>query len=181
VPRRELGVRTVFNLLGPLTNPARPRFQLLGVSSPDLLDLMAEAVLKLGVESALVVHSRDGMDEISVSSPTTVREVREGQVRAYEVTPEDFGMAPAEPNAVRGGDPQVNAAILLGVLEGRHGPARDAAVINAAAALYAAGRADSFRAGAQTAQDVLEAGAALTTLERLRKFSQTARASEAAR
>src|SRR5579884_1014308 len=101
LPRRELGVRTVFNLLGPLTNPARPRYQLLGVSSADLLDLIAESLLKLGVEAALVVHSQDGTDEISIGAPTQVREVRDGCVRAYEITPEDFGVNRSPEDAVR--------------------------------------------------------------------------------
>lgn len=181
VPRRELGVRTVFNLLGPLTNPARPRFQLLGVSSGNLLDLMAESLLKLGVEAAVVVHSHDGTDEISVSSATMVREVRGGDVRTYEVSPEDFGVERAGPDAVRGGDPTTNAAILRAVLDGERGPARDAAVINAAAALYAAGRAPSLQGGARMAREILDSRAAQETLERLRAVSQRARAGEAAR
>ena len=102
VPRRELGVRTVFNLLGPLTNPAAPRYQLLGVSIPALLDLMAGALLKLGVERALVVHSRDGMDEISVSGPTAVREVRGGEIHSYEIGPAEFGLQPADFHRRRG-------------------------------------------------------------------------------
>jgi anthranilate phosphoribosyltransferase len=176
VPRRELGVRTVFNLLGPLTNPARPDFQLLGVSSDDLLDLMADSLLKLGVRCALVVHSQDGTDEISVSCPTTVREVRNGEVHSCEVAPEDFGVNRSEPDSVRGGDAETNAAILMGVLAGRSGPARDAAVINAAAALYASGHASDVREGAKRAQESLDSGAAAETLEKLRAVSQDARA-----
>jgi anthranilate phosphoribosyltransferase len=180
VPRRELGVRTVFNLLGPLTNPARPDFQLLGVSSADLLDLMAESLLKLGSTCALVVHSEDGTDEISVGCPTMVREVRNGEVRSYEIAPEDFGIQPSEPDSVRGGDAETNAAILNGVLGGRPGPTRDAAVINAAAALYAAGKATDLREGAERADAVLQSGAAAATLEKLRTVSQGARAETAA-
>lgn len=176
IPRRELGVRTVFNLLGPLTNPARPRYQLLGVSNSGLLDLMAEALLKLGVEAALVVHSRDGLDEISVSAPTEVREVRGGTIRAYDIGPEDFGFQAAPEGAIRGGDPETNAAMLLDVLQGVPGPARDAAVINAGAALFAAGRAHDFREGARLASDTIDSGAARETLERLRRVSQGARA-----
>ena len=174
--RRELGVRTVFNLLGPLTNPARPRYQLMGVSSADLLDLMANALLKLGVESALVVHSADGTDEISLAGPTMVREVRDGTVRSYQVGPEDFELAPADPEAVRGGDPETNAAILLSIVEGQRGPTRDAAVMNAGAALYAAGRAPGFQEGAAQAAAALDSGAALQTLQRLRAVSQGVRA-----
>lgn len=180
LPRRDLGVRTVFNLLGPLTNPARPRYQLLGVSNPGLLDLMAEAVLKLGVESALIVHSADGSDEISVSGRTMVREVRDGAIQAYDVAPEDFGVAPAPSDSVRGGDAERNAAMLMGLLGGETGPARDAAVINAAAALYAAGRAQSFADGAALATHALDSGRAEATLESLRSASQGARAAESA-
>lgn len=176
VPRRELGVRTVFNLLGPLTNPARPVYQLLGVSTPDLLDLMAGSLPQLGVERAMVVHSRDGTDEISVAAPTQVREVRDGEIRAYEVTPEEFGVRRAAPDAVRGGDAETNAAILLGVLDGQRGPARDAAVINAAAALYVSGNAAGLREGAERAAEALDSGAAGRALESLRTLSQEARA-----
>lgn len=175
VPRRELGVRTVFNLLGPLTNPARPVYQLLGVSTPDLLDLMAGALPKLGVECALVVHSRDGTDEISVAGPTMVREVRVGDVRAYDVSPEDFGAPRSSPESIRGGDAETNAAILMGVLEGKAGPTRDASVVNAAAALYASGRVRDFLEGARLAAEALDSGAAGRTLERLRATSQAAR------
>lgn len=175
IPRRELGVRTVFNLLGPLTNPARPHYQLLGVSSSSLLDLMAEALVKLGVEAALVVHSRDGMDEISVSAPTEVREIRDGGIRAYEITPEDFGVERAAEGAIRGGDPETNAAMLLEVLEGRRGPVRDAAVINAGAALVVSGRARDLLDGARLAGEVIDSQAARETLERLRRVSQGAR------
>ncbi|MDQ2741317.1 MAG: anthranilate phosphoribosyltransferase [Chloroflexota bacterium] len=177
LPRRELGVRTVFNLLGPLTNPARPSFQLLGVSSHDLLDLMAHSLTKLGVEHALVVHSEDGTDEISIGSRTAVREVRAGEVTAYEIAPEDFGVARSRPDSMKGGDPETNACILNAILEGQEGPARDAVVINAAAALYAANRVDNFQDGAELAVQALNSGAARTTLERLRTVSQGARAS----
>ncbi|HZU12467.1 MAG TPA: anthranilate phosphoribosyltransferase [Chloroflexota bacterium] len=176
VPRRELGVRTVFNLLGPLTNPAHPTYQLLGVSSGNLLYLMAEALLKLGVRRALVVHSADGMDEISVSGPTMVREVGNGAIRSYEITPEEFGVERAPRDAVKGGDAETNAAILRAVLDGESGPARDAAVINAAAALYVAGRAPSLPAGADLAQEAIDSGRAAATLESFRAASQRARA-----
>jgi anthranilate phosphoribosyltransferase len=137
---------------------------------------MAQALLKLGVERALVVHSGDGTDEISLASATAVREVRAGEVEAYEVTPEDFGVERWEPVAVRGGDPETNAAILRGVLLGKRGAARDAAVVNAAAALYACGRAESFAAGAEAAGRAIDSGAAAAVLERLRAASQGARA-----
>ncbi|MDQ2742865.1 MAG: anthranilate phosphoribosyltransferase [Chloroflexota bacterium] len=175
VPRRELGVRTVFNLLGPLTNPARPRYQLLGVSNAALLDLMAQALLGLGVESALVVHSRDGTDEISISSATMVREVRSGSVRAYDVTPEEFGVTRAPVDAIRGGDAAENAGILRRILAGDRNPARDAAVINAAAALYACGAAPTLRDGARLAAEAIDSRRAAHTLDTLRLVSQGAR------
>jgi anthranilate phosphoribosyltransferase len=176
VPRRELGVRTVFNLLGPLTNPARPNYQLLGVSSEGLLDLMAQSLLKLGVERALVVHSQDGTDEISIAAGTSVREVRDGAIHSYEVEPEDFGVIRSAAGGVQGGDPDTNGAILKDVMNGKLGPAHDAAVVNAAAALYACGRAPTLREGAIQAGTVLDSGAAADTLERLRKVSKGARA-----
>lgn len=176
LPRRELGVRTVFNLLGPLTNPARPSYQLLGVSSEGLLDLMAQSLLQLGVERALVVHSLDGTDEISIAAGTSVREVRDGMIHAYEVSPEDFGVARSPAGAVRGGDPDVNGAILKDVMNGKRGPARDAAVVNAAAALYACGRAPTWRSGVTQAESALDSRGAAETLERLRKVSKGARA-----
>lgn len=176
VPRRELGVRTIFNLLGPLTNPAIPRYQLLGVSNESLLDLMAGALLKLGVDRALVVHSLDGLDEISLSGPTSVREIVGGEIRAREIVPEEFGVQRAEPDAVKGGDVETNVAIMREVLDGRRGPTRDAAVINAAAALYAAGKAGDLNEGARMAERVLDSGAARATLDRFRAVSQGARA-----
>ena len=176
VPRRELGVRTVFNLLGPLTNPAQPRYQLLGVSAEGLLDLMAQSLLKLGVERAVVVHSLDGTDEISIAAATSVREVRGGEVHTYEVEPEDFGVARSAAGGVRGGDPQTNGGILRDIVQGKRGPARDAAVVNAAAALYACGRADTLEAAAIQAASALDSGAAGEVLERLRAVSKAARA-----
>ncbi len=175
VPRRELGIRTVFNLLGPLTNPARPAFQLLGVSSEGLLDLMAESLLQLGVERALVVHSLDGTDEISVAGETSVREVSEGAIRAYTVDPDDFGIQPSRLSDVLGGTPEVNGAMLIDVLRDSEGAARDAAVVNAAAALYACGSALTFKDGATQAKFALQSGAAASTLEALRDVSRAAR------
>lgn len=178
IPRRELAVRTVFNLLGPLTNPARPVYQLLGVSNDSLLDLMAGALQQLGVSAALVVHSTDGLDEISVSAPTEVREVRNGTIRAYQIAPEDFGLHRSPSGAIRGGDIPTNAAMLQDVLSGQPGAARDAAVINAGAALYITGRAQSLAEGATMAAATLDSRAALHTLDQLRRVSQGARAAD---
>jgi anthranilate phosphoribosyltransferase len=177
LPRRELGVRTVFNLLGPLTNPARPHFQLLGVSSEDLLDLMASALAGLGVEHALVVHSADGMDEISVAGPTSVREISATGIESYEITPEDFGLGRSEIEGLRGGDPETNATIFRDVMGGQPGAARDCAVMNASAALLASGRVSSLREGAERAAEALDSGAALSTLVSLRESSRRDRVS----
>jgi len=176
IPRRELGVRTVFNLLGPLTNPAVPRYQLLGVSSVDLLDLMASSLLQLGMECALVVHSADGLDEISVAGKTAVREVRGGEVTAYDITPESFGLQPRDVSGIRGGDAEINSRMMMDVLSGKPGAARDAAVMNAAAALLAAGRVPDLQTGAGMAASVLDSHRAFHVLERLRTASQGARA-----
>ncbi|MGI8826167.1 MAG: anthranilate phosphoribosyltransferase [Chloroflexota bacterium] len=175
LPRRELGVRTVFNLLGPLTNPAIPRYQLLGVSGADLLDLMADSLLKLDVTAALVVHSDDGTDEISTSGPTRVREIRGGAIRAYQIEPEDFGICRSPPESVRGGDVETNVGILRRVLDGEIGPARNAAVVNAGAALYVAGKAETLVDGARLATSALDSGAARAQLLRLMDVSVRAR------
>lgn len=175
VPRRELGVRTVFNLLGPLTNPAKPQYQLLGVSSDSLLDLMAESLLKLGVTSALVVHSNDGTDEISTAGTSNVREIRDGAIYSRTIGPEDFDVDVSAAGALRGGYPATNAAILHDVLAGSRGAARDASIINAAAALYIACRAPDLRTGARQAAEAIDSGAAESTLAQLREVSQRAR------
>lgn len=180
LPRKELGVRTVFNLLGPLTNPAHPHYQLLGVSSVRLLDLMANALSQMGVERALVVHSLDGTDEISVAGPTSVREVSAAGVRAYEIGPEDFGVPVSSMEEIKGGDPETNAAIVISVFRGERGATRDAAVVNAAAGLYVSGRAPTLREGAELAGQAIDSGAALRTLERMGQVSRQARAEVAA-
>ncbi len=165
----------MFNLLGPLTNPAIPRYQLLGVSGADLLDLMADSLLKLDVTAALVVHSDDGTDEISTSGPTRVREIRGGAIRAYQIEPEDFGICRSPPESVRGGDVETNVGILRRVLDGEIGPARNAAVVNAGAALYVAGKAETLVDGARLATSALDSGAARAQLLRLMDVSVRAR------
>jgi anthranilate phosphoribosyltransferase len=177
VLRRELGVPTFFNLLGPLTNPARPRFQLLGVNHENLLDLMAGALAELGVERALVVHSADGLDEISIAGPTSVREIADAGIEAYTVTPEDFGLETSATSELRGGDPETNAEIFRAVLEGEPGAARDCALMNAGAALLVSGRAGSLKEGTQLAAAALDSGSAMKTLASLRDTSQRARQS----
>jgi anthranilate phosphoribosyltransferase len=166
--RRELAVRTIFNFLGPLTNPAGARRQLIGVSDPRYLGTIAGALATLGVECALVVSSADGLDEMSIAAPTQVVEVNGDQLETYTVTPEDVGLATvADHDATTGGDPAHNAAITRAVLAGEPGARRDLAVLNAGAAVYAAGRAATLAEGVRAAQRAVDDGAARATLERL--------------
>src|SRR5580765_548023 len=139
--RRELKLRTVFNLLGPLTNPARASAQVVGVYSAELVDKLAEALSMLGVRRALVVHGMDGLDEITITGPTRIAEVRDSEVHTYEVTPEEFGMPRARLEDISGGDAAANAAIIRSVLDGTQSARRDVVLLNAAAALVAAGKA----------------------------------------
>ncbi|HEY0345287.1 MAG TPA: anthranilate phosphoribosyltransferase [Solirubrobacteraceae bacterium] len=166
--RKELAVRTAFNFLGPLTNPAGARRQLIGVSDPGYVETIAGALALLGVERALVVSSEDALDEMSISAPTTVVEVAGADLSTYTVNPEDVGLATApDSDASAGGSPEDNAATTRAILAGEPGPRRDLAVLNAAAAIYAAGRVDDLRAGVAAAQAAIDDGAALRTLEAL--------------
>ena len=165
--RRELGVRTIFNVLGPLTNPAFARRQVLGVYSDALVEVVARVLAALGTTHALVVHSRDGLDEIAVSAPTHVAEVRSGEVQSFEVTPETFGVETHPIEALAGGDVKENARIAREVLEGKGGAREDVVVVNAGAALYVGGRASSLREGADRARDAVRSGAALRKLNDL--------------
>jgi anthranilate phosphoribosyltransferase len=172
--RRELRLRTMFNLLGPLTNPAHASGQVVGVYALDMVEKLAEALSMLGLHRALVVHGLDGLDEITISGPTRIAEAREGRVRTYEVNPEEFGMERAELADIAGGDIAANAAIVRDVLSGRKSPRRDAVVLNAAAALVAAGRADHLRDGVPFADQSIDSGAAAAKLNALANFSKTA-------
>jgi anthranilate phosphoribosyltransferase len=163
--RRELGVRTAFNLLGPLTNPAGPRRQLVGVPSAELTELIARALLLLGSERAWVVHGADGIDEVSTTGHTKVSECRDGAVSTFYVHPSDFGLPRADRRDLLGGDAAANAAILLGILAGEKGPRRDVVLLNAAAALFVAGRVASVRDGIARAAHVIDSGAARATLD----------------
>jgi anthranilate phosphoribosyltransferase len=163
--RKELAVRTIFNFLGPLTNPAGARRQLIGVSDPAFLERMAGALARLGVDRALVVSSEDGLDEMSTSAPTHVVEVNGNAIERYVVTPQDVGLAVTEPEAVAGGTPEANAATTRAILEGEQGPPRDLALLNAGAAIYAGGAADSVREGVGAAREAVDSGAALRTTE----------------
>jgi anthranilate phosphoribosyltransferase len=170
--RKEIGVRTVFNLLGPLTNPAGARAQVVGVPSPELIDLVAATLAELGAERAFVVHGAGGLDEISLTGETLVAEVKDGSVRRFAIVPEDFGVSRAPIEAVRGGSAVENAAAIRDIFAGGRGPRRDIVVANAAAALVAAGVAPSFSDGAQLAGAALASGAAREKLAALVDFTR---------
>lgn len=172
LPRRELGVRTVFNLLGPLTNPARPEAQLLGVARAELGPLLARCLARLGTRRAWVVHGA-GLDELSPVGETSVAALEDGAVREFRVAPEAAGLSRSAPEALRGGDPRANAAIALLVLSGEKGPRRDAVVLNAAAALLVAGRAADLAEGARLAAEAIDDGRARALLERAREASRS--------
>ncbi len=166
-PRREIGIRTVFNILGPLTNPAGARNLLVGTYDPGLTEIMAEVLSELGARRALVVHG-DGMDELSTLSPTKISEVSNGSVRTYMLDPTSLGFTPPDPQALAGGAPEENARITEGVLRGEHTPARDIILLNAAAALQVAGLAGGIREGIALASRSIDSGAAYERLEGLR-------------
>jgi anthranilate phosphoribosyltransferase len=171
--RRELRLRTVFNLLGPLTNPAGATCQVVGVYSDDLVEKLAEALSMLGLHRALVVHGSDGLDEITITGPTRIGEVREGRVQSYEVTPEEFGLPRTTLDDISGGDAALNASLIRDVLAGDNSARRDVVLLNAAAALVAAGRADHLRDAVPLAAKAIDSGAALKKLEALAKFSKS--------
>ncbi len=170
--RKELGLRTAFNLLGPLTNPARPRRQLVGVPRPELTELLARALAMLGSERAWVVHGADGLDEISTTGYTKVSECRDGAVNTFYLHPSDVGLPKAGRAALAGGDAAENATSARAILAGEQGPRRDIVVLNAAAALLVAGRACDLREGLAMAGAALDAGKAAATLEAMVKASQ---------
>ena len=170
--RKELAVRTIFNFLGPLTNPAGARRQLIGVADPSYLERMAGALARLGVDRALVVSSEDGLDEMSTSAPTRVVEVNGDEIAGYVVAAEDVGLPAAPQGAVAGGTPDVNARTTRTILSGDGGPRRDLALLNAGAAIYAGGRADNLRAGVEAAREAVDSGAALRTTEAYLEMSQ---------
>jgi anthranilate phosphoribosyltransferase len=169
--RTQLKVRTVFNIIGPLANPALPRFQVVGVSSPELVDLVAQALAGLKTERALVVHSEDGLDEISISAPTSVVEVTAFGLRRSVIRPEMFGVSPAPKESLSGGDAKTNAGIIEQILKGERSPRRDIVLMNAAAALVISGLASSPREGFRLAEKSIDAGAAFRKLQSLREIS----------
>jgi anthranilate phosphoribosyltransferase len=169
--RKHIGKRTVFNLLGPLTNPTHPEFQIVGVFSPDYLDLLAATLVELGVHRALVVHGTGGLDEISPVGETLVAEVRHGAIRRFILTPEDFGLRRATLESLKGGSRQENADLIRSVFEGETGPPRDVVVLNAAAALFVCGLAEDFHDAAVQAARAVDSGAAKEKLAQLAAFA----------
>jgi anthranilate phosphoribosyltransferase len=171
--RRELRMRTMFNLLGPLTNPARASGQVVGVYALDLVEKLAEALSMLGLHRALVVHGLDGLDEVTITGPTRIAEARDGTVKTYEVTPEEFGIARATLADIAGGDATENAAIIRAVLEGKKSPHRDVVVLNAAAALIAAARGDHMAQAVPIAAKSIDSGEAAKKLGALEQFTSS--------
>jgi anthranilate phosphoribosyltransferase len=169
--RKQIGQRTVFNLLGPLTNPAGAQAQVLGVFSDDILDLVAETLMDLGVERALVLHGAGGLDEISLAGETYVADLRGSTIRRFTLTPEDFGLPRAPLEALRGGSPQENARLIHRILEGETGAPHDIVVANAAAALVVTDHAPDFRAATEMAKRAVQSGAALAKLQQLKNHS----------
>ena len=165
--RVELGTRTIFNLLGPLSNPAGARRQLMGVFARHWGEPLAHVLANLGTERAWIVHGSDGLDELTTTGPSFVAELRDGEGRSFELLPEDAGLRRARPEELKGGDPEVNAAAMRAMLAGQAGPFRDVVLLNSAAALLVAGRADDLRAGVALAADAIDSGRARQVLDEL--------------
>ena len=170
--RKELGFRTVFNILGPLTNPGRPKYMLLGVYDEYLVQPLAQVLSELGVERGMVVYGQDKLDEISLSSPTTICEIKDGWYKTRVISPEDFGFEKCTKEDLKGGDPSENAEITRKILSGEEkGPKRNATLLNAGAALYIGGKADTFEDGVKLAAEIIDSGKATATLEKLIEVS----------
>jgi anthranilate phosphoribosyltransferase len=163
--RRELGVKTIFNILGPLTNPAGAKQQVMGVFHPDLVGIQARVLQRLGSRRVMIVHGLEGLDEISLSGPTMVGELRDGHIREYTISPEDFGIERAEPAAIRVAGVEESKAMMLGTLANRDGPARDIVALNAGASIYIASLVDTLSAGVEKARSVIASGAARRKLD----------------
>lgn len=171
--RKELSIRTIFNILGPLTNPAGATMQVLGVYDESLVKPLCEVLKNVGVKSALSVYGQDGLDEISVSDKTSVCELRDGRLKCYEISPEDFGMERCSKEDLVGGNPRENAEITLSILNGQKGPKRNAVVLNSAAALYVAGKADSIEDGVRLAGEIIDSGRAKKQLEKFIEYTNS--------
>jgi len=169
--RREIGIRTIFNVLGPLTNPAGAKRQVIGVYEADLTDILAKVLFNLGSVHAFVVHGEDGLDEITLAAETKVTELKDGCVRTYHIRPEDYGFERCAPEDLKGGDPELNAGIILDVLKGKKGPQRDVVILNSAAAIAASGKSGSLEEGIAMARGSIDSGEALGRLEALKKVS----------
>lgn len=172
--RKELGFRTVFNILGPLTNPGSPKMQLLGVYDEYLVEPLAQVLINLGVKRAMVVYGQDKLDEISLSAPTTICEFKDGWYKTYTVKPEDFGLERCSKADLMGGTPEENAGITLNILKGEKGHKRNAVLMNAGAALYMGGKADNMEKGIELAAELIDSGRALEVLQRLIEVSNRA-------
>ena len=169
--RKELGFRTVFNILGPLTNPGTPKMQLLGVYDEYLVAPLAQVLISLGIKRGMVVYGQDKLDEISLSAPTTVCEINDGWYKQYVITPEEFGLKRCTKEELKGGAPEDNAKITREILGGAKGAKRDAVLMNAGASLYIGGKTESFKDGIALAAEIIDSGKALQTLEKLIEVS----------
>jgi anthranilate phosphoribosyltransferase len=171
VPRQEIGIRSIFNILGPLTNPARASVQVLGVYDPDLSELMAQVLMNLGSLHCFCVTGQDGLDEITITTKSKICEGKEGKVKCYHIEPADFKIPPARMKDMIGGTPDQNARILLDILSGHKGPRRDVVLLNASPAIVAVGKARTLQEGIQVAADAIDSGAAMEKLTELRKLT----------
>lgn len=170
-PRKEIGIKTVFNILGPLTNPADADIQLLGVYSANLCEKLANVLKKLGRKRALVVHGCDGLDEISLSKDTIVYDLKDNNITEYRISPEKLGMTLSDISAIKGGNSEINAGIILGLLQGKKSPHRDIVILNAAAAIFASGKTDNLIDALKLASESIDSGKALTQLKKLAELS----------
>lgn len=171
-PRKELGIRTIFNILGPLTNPANPKGQVLGVFSENLTTTMAKSLKELGLERCMVVHGLDGLDEITITTKTKVSELKNGEIYEYYLDPKDYGIPLNQIEKIQGGNPEENAKILLDILKGEKGPKRDMVLLNAGAVMYVGKAANSLGEGIEKSKEIIDKGLALDKLNQLIKFSQ---------
>ena len=169
--RKQVGKRTIFNIIGPLSNPAQATHQLVGVFAAHWAPFLAQVLLKLGTKHALVVHGEDGLDEVTTTAKTMVSEIKNGKILHYEISPEQFGVNKARLNELAGGTPQENSIILLDILKGKKGAARDIVVLNSAAAIYAADKINSIKEGIALAEEAIDSGMALKKLEILKEFT----------
>lgn len=170
--RREIGIRTIFNLLGPLTNPAGARCQVVGVYDDELTDIICKVLANLGSEHAFVVHGEDGLDEITLTASTKITELKNGQIKTYHIKPEDFGFERCKPEDLKGGDPEENAKIILDIFNGKKSPKRDAVILNSAFAIVAGGSAKTIEEGIAMARGAIDTGLAMEKLNKLKEVTR---------